>query len=131
MRQEILDYINTVNLGTFFLSTELPWVDGGVPLYLKNLKKIYVDVVEFSNNPLISALNGLAINSETSIVRLYFACDAKTLPSNYEAVVTNLKAGKDITTIAGVNARECEVTTDLENDVLVTTLEYRFTKIST
>jgi hypothetical protein len=131
MRTEILDYISTLNLGSFLVSQELPWEESGQALFLKNLKKIYVDATQYQNESLITALNGLNINNETSIVRILFACDAKQTPANYDTLVTDLKSAKDITTIEGVRSRQCDVSTDIENDSLVTTLEIRFTKITT
>ena len=131
MRTEILDYISTLNLGSFLVSQELPWEESGQALFLKNLKKIYVDAAQYQNETLIRALNGLNINNETSIVRILFACDAKQTPANYDTLVNDLKSAKDITTIDGIRSRQCDVTTDIENDALVTTLEIRFTKITT
>jgi hypothetical protein len=131
MRTEILDYISTLNLGSFLVSQELPWEESGQALFLKNLKKIYVDATQYQNETLITALNGLNINNETSIVRILFACDAKQTPANYDTLVSDLKSAKDITTIDGVRTRQCDVSTDIENDALVTTLEIRFTKITT
>lgn len=131
MRTEILNYVQALNLGTVTVSTELPWTDNGVPLYLKNLKKVYVDIDNMETEPFIQALNGLNISNETTSVRLYFACDAKVLLPNYNEVVVDLKAAKDITTITGVQRRETVISTSVENDVLVTELEYRFTKLLT
>jgi hypothetical protein len=131
MRTEILDYISTLNLGSFLVSQELPWEESGQALFLKNLKKIYVDATQYQNETLITALNGLNINNETSIVRILFACDAKQTPANYDTLISDLKSAKDITTIEGVRSRQCDVSTDIENDSLVTTLEIRFTKITT
>ena len=131
MRTEILDYISTLNLGSFLVSQELPWEESGQALFLKNLKKIYVDVAQYQNETLIATLSGLNINNETSIVRILFACDAKQTPANYDTLVNDLKSAKDITTIDGIRSRQCDVTTDIENDALVTTLEIRFTKITT
>lgn len=131
MRADILDYIGALNLGSFVLSQELPWEDSGVALYLKNLKKIYVDITEYQDEPFIQTLNGGNVNNEISIVRIYFSCDAKQLPADYDDVISDLKSAKDITTTDGFINRQCNVTTDLANDVLSTTLEYRFTKLST
>lgn len=130
MRQEVVDYINGLSLGTFLLSTELPWDADGSPLYLKNLKKVYVDITEYQNEPIIQTLSGLTINNEIQIARIYFACDAKQLPSNYEQVVEDIKGVKDITTIDGVNNRVVNITREFVNDMLVTQLEVRFTKLS-
>lgn len=130
MRTEVIDYISGLSLGSFILTEELPWDSDGNPLYIKNLKKIYVDVTAFENDPIITTLNGLSINNEASIVRVYFACDAKVLPSNYEEVVSEIKTAKDIDTVSGVNNRTVTVSTRFQADMLVTELEIRFTKLS-
>lgn len=131
MRTEVLTYAQSLNLGTVTVSTELPWTDNGIALYLKNLKKIYIDIDNVEVEPFIQALNGLNISNEITSLKLYFACDAKVLLPNYDDIITELKAVKDITTITGVQRRECVVATSVENDVLVTELEYRFTKLLT
>ena len=131
MRQQLLDYISTLNLGSFILSQELPWEESGTALYLKNLKKIYVDTTEYQDEPLIQTLSGSNVNNEISIVRVYFSCDAKQLPADYDDLVTDLKLGKDIVTDDGFLNRQCNVETNIANDVLSTTMEFRFTKIST
>jgi len=129
MRQELVNYIGTQNLGGFILSQELPFTSSGTPLYIKNAKRIYVDRTQFSNEPLIATMNGIQIDSEIASVRVYFASDAKQLPPNYDTVITSLRAGKDVSTITGVTRRECLVSTSFEEDLLVTELEFRFTTI--
>ena len=131
MREQIRDYISTLNLGGFFLSQEVPWSENANPLYLKNPKRIYVDIDQIETDPFIQTLSGLTISNQVNVIRLYFSTDAKQVPSNYDDIVESLRKGKDITTIQGVNRRECLVTTSFENDMLVTELEYRFTKLST
>jgi hypothetical protein len=129
MRQQILDYINSLTLGGYSVSNELPWSSSGTPLYLNNVKKIYVDRTQSTNDPLFATLDGLTFNSEITSVKVYFASDAKLLPANYDTVVSNMKLGKDVTTATGFNRRECDVTTTFENDLLVTEFEFRFTKL--
>lgn len=129
MRTEILEYAQGLNLGTVTVSTELPWVDNDVPLYLKNLKRIYVNTDDVEVDPFIQTLDGVNISNEVTSVRLYFACDAKILLSNYDDIITELKAARNLTTITAVQRRECLVSTSVENDVLITELEYRFTKL--
>jgi hypothetical protein len=131
MRQEVLDYINSLPLGGYLLTEESPWSDNGVPLYIKNLKKIYVDNTDYVNEPLISTLGRLSINEETQVTRIYFANDAKTLPSNYDTLVSDLKAVRNINTVLGSNRRQVDVEVTYENDIMVTELEVRFTKLST
>jgi hypothetical protein len=130
MRQEVLDYINSLALGGYLLTEESPWRDNAIPLYIKNLKKIYVDNVEYISEPLIATLGTLSINQQTQSTRIYFANDAKTVPSNYETLVVDLKAVKDITIDEGFNRREVDVRVSYENDVMVTEMEVRFTKLS-
>lgn len=131
MRQDILDYINSLALGGFLLSTEFPFEESGQPLYEKNLKKIYVDMPDITSERLVSALNGLNINTQLSVIRIYFSCDAKTLPANYDDLVTDLMNAKDITSIDGVNRREAVCNTDISSDILTTIIDIRFTKLST
>lgn len=131
MRQQVLDYINTLALGGYLLTEESPWSDNEVPLYIKNLKKIYVDNTETNSETLISTLDGVAINNEQMVIAIYFANDAKTIPANYDDLVTDLKATKNITTIDGVRTRESEVTVTYENDVMITELEIRLGRLST
>ena len=129
MRQDIIDYINTLSLGSFILSQELPWTDSGLALYLKNVKRIYVDNTIYAKEPLIQTFDG-SIDSDVSTVRVYFSADAKQLPSNYDDVISNLRAVKNISLSDGTYRREVNVDTTFENDLLVTELEYRFTKLT-
>lgn len=130
MRAEIIEHLQGQNLGNFTLSLELPWSSSGEPLYRKNAKKIYVDRTQYSTDPLISTLDGTNITNTIYTVRLYFSNDAKQLPPSYDDLITTLRAAKDTTTITGVSRRDVVVTTDFEEDVLVTELEYRFTKLT-
>jgi hypothetical protein len=130
MRQEVLDYINTLALGGYLLTEESPWSDNEVPLYIKNLKKIYVDNTEYVSGPIVTALNGLNINNEQMITSIYFANDAKTIPANYDDLIADLKLARNID-IDGVRTREADVTVSYENDVMITEIEIRLGKLST
>lgn len=131
MRTEIVDYLLGENLGSFTVSQELPWDDNGQGLYLKNVKRVYVDLEQITNESFIATLGSLNIQSEVTSVTIYFASDAKQLPSNYGDVVEILKAAKNLTTIDGVFRRDAQVQTTFENDLQVTQVEIRFTKLTT
>jgi hypothetical protein len=131
MRQEVLDYINSLSLGGYLLTEEAPWSDNGVPLYIKNLKKIYVDNIEYISEPIVATLNGSTINNELMIASIYFANDAKTIPANYDLLVADLRNARNITSVEGVRSREAEVTITYENDVMITEVEIRLGRIST
>jgi hypothetical protein len=130
MRTDVIDYIQTLNLGTFIVSNELPFSESGIPLYIKNLKKIYVDVDQYIVDPIISTLNGINITRDTIAVRVYFANDAKLIPPNYDEVVSELRAAKDILPTAGYNRREVDVSTTFDADKLITEIELRFIKLT-
>lgn len=130
MRQDILDFISGLSLGGFAVSQELPWDDSGTALYLKNVKRIYVDTTQYATQPLITTLDGLSINQDVSTVGLYFSADAKQLPANYDTLVSDLRSAKDVALTDASYRRECDVSTEFSNDLIVTQLEYRFTKLS-
>jgi len=130
MRQEIVDYIATLGLGGYLLTDEIPWSADNTPLFLRNLKKIYVDETATASEPIIRALDGLNVNNEQSVTRIYFANDAKQIPPNYSDVITSLKTCRDITTIPGIQSRSVEVSTSFEDDVLVTEITVTFTRLN-
>lgn len=129
MRQEVLDYIKGINLGSYTVSDEISRDESGTPLYLRNPKRIYVNVDQFNETPLISALDGFNLHTFTTSVSIIFSSDAKQLPQNYTSLVGSLIGAKDINTTEGYNSREAVVSTFTENDLLVTQIEYSFTKI--
>lgn len=130
MRTEVIDYVQGLNLGTFTVSTELPYTESGQALYVKNPKRIYVDEEQIVSEPLIQALDGVNIVNEESTVTIYFSVDSKLVPANYDSVVTALKGAKNITTIDGVFRRELDVSTGYDGDLLITELAIRFNKIT-
>lgn len=130
MRTAVIDYVQGLNLGTFTVSTELPYTESGQALYVKNPKRIYVDEEQIVSEPLIQALDGVSIVNEESTVTIYFSVDSKLVPANYDSVVTALKGAKNITTIDGVFRRELDVSTGYDGDLLITELAIRFNKIT-
>lgn len=130
MRTEVIDYVQGLNLGTFTVSTELPYTESGQALYVKNPKRIYVDEEQIVSEPLIQALDGLSVINEESTVTIYFSVDSKLVPANYDSVVTALKGAKNITTIDGVFRRELDVSTGYDGDLLITELAIRFNKVT-
>lgn len=130
MREEILDYLQSQNLGSFIVTREQPWSENGLPLYLKNLKKVYAGEENITQEPLLTTLDALDIPTEVTTVTVYLACDAKQIPSNFNQAVQVVREARGITTVGAVNRRECDITKSYENDVLVTEIEFRFTKLT-
>ena len=104
MRTAILTYVQAIpraTLGTYSVSEELPWEQNGQPLYLNNLKTIYVDVDQVAQEPLYNVLNFADPLDEITTVRVYFVNDAKQLPSNYESLVAAVKDARNATGTEG------------------------------
>ena len=130
MRTDVIEYLQTQNFGTFIVSTELPFSESGVPLYIKNLKKVYVGVDQYIVEPVINTLSGVNITRDTVAVTVYLANDAKSLTPNYDEVVGLIRAAKNILPTAGFNSREVDVQTSFDADKLVTQIELRFIKLT-
>lgn len=130
MRQAILDYLKSLATGSFSVVDDLPWSSGGNPLYLTNPKRIYVDKPQVTHDPLFHTLDGSSINSEVTTISVYFAVDAKQLPANYDSLLSNIKLARNIATIEGVSRRESDVTSEFNQDMLITQIELRFTKLT-
>jgi hypothetical protein len=118
-------------MGTYSLTTELPWDQNGNPLYINNLKRIYVDVDQIVQESGVNTLGFPGTVDEITTIRVYFVNDAKQLPSNYESLVTAIKDARLTTDISGVINRLCQVSTNYEADKLITTFEFSFRKLIT
>lgn len=132
MRTAIYDYIDGLSAaqkGSFALSSELPYDTSGVPLYLKNFKRIYVDAAQVAQETAYDTLNSTGAVDEVTTVRVYFVTDAKVLPSNYDSLVSLIKDARLSADVSGVVQRLCQVTTRFEQDALVTELEFSFRKL--
>lgn len=129
MRTEVIDYLVSAPLHSYNFSRELPFEEGGSPLYLKNPKTIYVDTENKDVTQLFATLQGDSIHVETQTVTLYFSNDAKDTPANYDDLVEYLVKGKDIGTTQGFNDRSVDVSTVVDGDLTVTTVEYSYTKL--
>lgn len=132
MRQAIITGISALSLGTFKVSSELPWVASGELLYMKNPKTFYVDEPDSAQSNLINTLCGgnvPNVANKTTTISVWVSTDAKQKPSNYDSLVASIQGLKDLTTLGAVRSRECDVNTTFEADRLVTEFVFRFTEI--
>lgn len=129
MRQDILDYIRRLNLGTYKISAELPFNSADTPLYIKNPKTIYVDVAQIDSVPLITALNGLSIREQSTTVSVSFSSDAKQLPSNYESVIEQIQSARQLNPDNTFNRSEVALQTEYINDLLITVIDIKYITI--
>ena len=125
MRDLLLALLADADLGTFTLSQELPYDSSGTPLYLKSVKRVFVDQEQISTEPIIETLDGLDILRETRTVDVYMTCDAKVRPADYGQTVLNIRSlrrsnwNQAVTVTVGI-------TTEYEADLLVTRFEFAF-----
>lgn len=130
MRSTVKTYLQNNTVSGFGVSDQLPFTQNGTALYLQNLKTIYVDQPTTEQEPLYDTLDDSAIVTETTTVDVYVATDAKTLPSNYDTLVSTVKNVRTDSTVQGFHAKEINVITSIENsDVLLTQFECKFTKV--
>ena len=130
MRTEILTYITAQTLTGFRVSDEVPWDNNGTPLYMSNMKTVYVDLDQIEQNSVIDTLNGPSgAVDEITTISVYFVTDAKKLPTNYDTVVTAIRGARLATTITGVIERLCQVSTQFESDRVITRFDFSFRKL--
>jgi biopolymer transport protein ExbD len=130
MRTEIITYLKGLSLGNFSVSEELPRNESGVPLYIKNQNTIYCDEDQFAEEPFISTLGSLSIYARSTTVSVYVSVDGKNKPYNYDALITNMRAAKDINSTEGFNSRTCEVSTEFVDDLLLTRLDFTYIRLT-
>jgi len=129
MRTTVLDYLNSQSFTNFSASSELPWTSSGQPLYLKNLKKLYVDRPQTVQEPLIETFDDQGIVNETTTVAVYVSTDAKSIPTDYDTMVSTVKDARLEDATSGWRQRATTVATSFEGDVLVTEFNFNFTKL--
>ena len=132
MRTELLTAITTEvsALTQFAVSTELPWEQNGIPLFRKNMKKIYVDRSRLEETTLIPTLNGDEVFQNDLITEVYLAVDAKNPPSQLDSAITAILSCKSKTGVVNFG-NESDYTVDKQEDVLTYTFEFRLNVATT
>ncbi len=126
MRSQLLSYLTTAtSTATVKTVSELPWNTAGEPLYLKNMKKFYLDEEQIEQSVLIPTLPGSNdVMTNLTRVRGYFAVDAKNQPSGLSTAITTILGAKDSIGVSNFGT-ESDYTTEIQNDVIIYTVEYR------
>jgi hypothetical protein len=117
--------INSYN--QFSVSTELPFVAGGTPLFSKNMKTVYVDEAQTEDVEFIRTLDKRDVDYTDTVIRAYVAVDAKNKPSQTNSMLVAIEAAK--TAIAPVIAADIVLTTEIQDDVIIYSVEYTFRTI--
>jgi hypothetical protein len=129
MRTELLAYLSTAT-STLAVKTvsELPWNTAGEPLYLKNMKKFYLDQNQVEQTTLIPVIYGDDVFQNDLVVKGYFAVDAKNEPANLATAITTILSAKDQISVNNFGA-ESDYTTEIQDDVIIYTVEFRLNTI--
>jgi hypothetical protein len=132
MRSQLLAAITTATstLTQFAVSTELPWEQNGIPLFRKNMKKIYVDRSRLEETTLFPTLNGGEVFQNDYIAEVYLAVDAKNPPSQLDSAITAILSCKSKTGIVNFG-NESDYVIDKQEDVLTYTFEFRLNVATT
>jgi hypothetical protein len=130
MRTELLAYLTATLTGSIKTSQELPFDQGGSALYLKNMRKVYVDEPYVEQTQLIPVLSMDDINQNITTVRAFLAVDAKNRNADLNAALATMAQAKSITTITNSFRKEFDYTTTIDNDILLYEFEYRFYSIA-
>ena len=126
MRSNILSYLVSATSSTVVkTASELPWNTAGEPLYLKNMKRFYLDNGQTQESVMIPVLGGSQdVMQNTTTYRGYFAVDAKNQPAGLDSVIATILSAKDQTGVGNFGT-ESDYTTEIQDDVLIYTVEYR------
>lgn len=129
MRTEVLDYLKSIKFATYAVSEELPFNNSGVQMYLKNAKRIYVDEDQYSVEEFMPVMNGYNVDAHVTTVRVFFSNDSKQLPKDYTQTVGYVRALKDLPEFREYFRRSVDILTEHDQDLMVTSFEFRFTKL--
>lgn len=130
MRSQLLAYLTANLTGTIKSSNELPFEEGNQALYLKNLRRVYLDEPFTEMDQLIPVLTGDDINQKITRVAGFLTVDAKTRNADLDAALTTLGSAKDVATISNAYRREFDYTTTIADDKITYEFEYRFYTIA-
>lgn len=127
MRSQLLTAINTSisTLTQFAVSQELPWSQNGQPLFLKNMKRVYVDNAQVEQTVLFPVLSGSDVFTDLYTIPVYVSVDAKNPPSQTDNLIQRVLQARDIAAITAYD-KEADYAVAIEEDVQTITFQFRF-----
>lgn len=128
MREEFIELLKKLDIVSYKVSEELPFSNSNIPMYIKNVKYIYVDNEISTIETLIPIMSGVNVEVDIQTIRIYLSNDAKKLPPDYNTLVSLIKNTKEDIT-GNYYKRDCVIENNYENDISVTTFEFKFYKI--
>jgi hypothetical protein len=129
MRTALLTYLTAALTGSIKTSEELPFEQGGNALYLKNMRRVYLDEPEVEQDQLIAAFDS-DVNQNITTVRGYLAVDAKNRNQDLDSALTVMAQARTGATITDSFRKEFDYTTTIDNDTIIYEFSYRFYTIA-
>lgn len=123
MRATLLSYLTTNLTGAIKTSQELPFEEGGNPLYLKNMKRVYLDEPYTETGLLIGTLGDCTIDQTITRVRGFLAVDAKNRNADLDSALSTLAQAKN--QLTNFFRKEFDYTTTIDGSVMTFEFEYR------
>ena len=108
------------------VSLELPFTSGGETLYEKNMKTLYVDEEQISQDTLYEVLDRNNLNTNQSTLNAFVTLDAKTQLSDINSIISNVLSAKSV--ITNTITSESDYESDIDLDKITYTFEFRFEK---
>lgn len=130
MRQEVINYLKSQKFVSYKVSEELPFSNSDTVMYIKNPKVIYVDADQHSTETIIPVFNAVNVDAEITTVRVFFSNDSKKQPSDYSQVIEKVRNIKNLGPENGYFRTAIDISVEQDQDLTVTTFEFRFTKLS-
>lgn len=128
IRDSILSSLTTSLSGTSCkVSSELPFESGGVELYNKNMKTVYLSAESVETVLLYSVLGGNDVYQRNTTVTAFLTVDAKNQPQDIESVLSNMQSA--LLSPGNKMSNESTLETEIEEDKITYILEYTFSDI--
>jgi hypothetical protein len=125
MRTALLAYLTPALTGTIKTSNELPFEQGGSALYIKNMRKVYLDEPEVEQTELIATFDE-DVNQNITTVRGFLAVDAKNRNIDLDSALLTLALARTQADISSSFRKEFDYTTTIDDDKIIYEFEYRF-----
>jgi len=129
MRQALLNYLSSNLTATIKTSNELPFEQGGSALYIKNMRRVYLDEPEVEQTQLVPTFDE-DVNQNITTVRGYLATDAKNRNTDLDSALITLANARTQADISSSFRKEFDYDANIDRDVVTYTFEYRFYTIN-
>ncbi len=129
VRSDLISQITTNLSATsnITISSELPFISGGNPLYSTNMNTVYVGEQDIEKETLYVTLDKGNVEQTTTTINAYVATDAKEQFSDINNVISSLLLAGDVISNTVEVTKSYE--TEIADDVITYTFEYNFTTI--